>query len=155
MIVYGPMEGSEEKDVYDLIVRIFQEHVAPVYSKNGIEKFLGMLSPNGLSEMNKGKSSFVILAKQRNRPIGMLAVRNESHITLIFVDSQYQRKGIGKHLLDEAIKICLNRNSELTAVTVSSSPNSILFYEGVGFEVQGDEVDEDGMRFTPMRKIIK
>jgi len=155
MLVYGPMEEAEEKDVYALIVRIFQEHIAPLYSKIGIEKFLSMLSPNGLREINNGESSFVILARHQNRPIGMVAVRNENHIALIFVDSKYQGKGIGNHLLDEATKACLNRNSNLTTVTVNSSPNSILFYEEVGFEAQGDEVDEDGIRFTPMRKIIK
>lgn len=154
MIVYGPMGESEVNCVHDLIVRVFHEHVAPVYSKNGIEKFLSIVSPGGLSELNDGQRSFVILAKQSNRPIGMIAVRDESHVALIFVDSEYQGKGIGKHLLDEATKICQNRDSELTAITVSSSPNSIQFYKGLGFEAQGDEVDEDGMRYTPMQKII-
>jgi len=137
MIVYGPMKESEEKDVYSLIVRIFQEHVAAVYSKKGIEKFLCILSPNGLCEMNKRKSSFVVLAKHPNRPIGMLAVRNESNIALIFVHLKYQGKGIGKRLLGEAIKICLNRNSELTVVTMSSSPNSILSMKESALRLKG------------------
>jgi GNAT superfamily N-acetyltransferase len=149
------MEVGEEKEVYELVVRVFQEHVAPVYSKSGCEKFLGMISPEGLSEMANGNDSFVILAKNEERPIGMPAVRDESHIALFFVDSRYQGEGIGKHLIDEAKKLCLEKTPSLTAVTVSSSPNSVSFYQAVGFKALGDEVDEDGMRFLPMQKTIK
>jgi predicted GNAT family N-acyltransferase len=148
------MKNGEEQETYELILRVFHEHVAPVYSENGVAKFLGMLSPDGLSEMNNGRNSFVILAKDRSNIIGMLSIINENHIALIFVDSKYQGKDIGKKLIEEAIKKCLRRNSDLSAVTVSSSPNSNLFYKNIGFEVQGDEIDEEGMRFTPMKKVI-
>ncbi len=154
MIEIYPMRKGEEQETYDLIVRVFHKYVAPVYSENGSAKFLDMLSPGGLSEMRMGESSFVILAKNQSKIIGMLSVINESHIALIFVDPEYQRKGIGKNLIDEAINECLNRNPDLSVVTVSSSPNSKIFYEATGFEVQGNEIDEDGMRFTPMKKLI-
>ena len=75
MIDYCLMQENEEKDVYDLIVRVFHEHVAPVYSRNGIDKFFSLVSPAWLGELN-------------------------------------------------------------------------------GFTMLGDEMDEDGMRFTPMQKII-
>ena len=66
--------------------------VAPVYSENGVAKFLSMLSPDGLSDARNGKNSFVILAKDQSKI--------------------------------------------------------------VGFEVIGNEINEEGMRFTPMRKSI-
>ena len=84
----------------------------------------------------------------------MLAVIDKGHIALIFVDSENQRKGVGKNLIDEAIKKCLNRNSNLSTITVSSSTNSKTFYEAIGFKAQGNEIDEDGMCFTPMQKLI-
>jgi predicted GNAT family N-acyltransferase len=148
------MEKGEEQETYELIVRGFYRHVAPVYSENGITKFLGMLSRDGLSDMRNGKNSFVILAKDQSGIVGMLSIINKSHIALIFVDQQNQRKGIGSKLIDEAIKKCLTRNPELSSITVSSSPNSKKFYEAAGFKVEESEVDEDGMRFTPMRRLI-
>ena len=151
---YRPMEVGQEQEVYELVIRVFQQKVAPVYSRGGCEKFLGMISPEGLSEIANGNNSFVILAKYEEMPIGMLTVRDESHIALFFVDSRYQGEGIGKHLMDEAKRLCLEKNPSLTAVTVSSSPNSVSFYQAVGFEALGDEVDEDGMRFLPMQKTI-
>ena len=148
------MQEGEEQQTYELILSVFHKYVAPVYSENGIAKFLGMLSPDGLSAMRDGGNSFVILAKDQSRIIGMLAVIDKSHIALIFVDPENQRKGVGKKLIDEAIKKCLNRNSDLSAITVCSSPNSKTFYEIIGFKAQGNEIDEDGMRFTPMQKLI-
>ncbi|HPQ44731.1 MAG TPA: GNAT family N-acetyltransferase [Syntrophales bacterium] len=148
------MHEGEEQQTYGLIVRVFHEYVAPFYSENGVSKFLGILSPTRLSEMNNGNNSFVIVAKDQSRIIGMLSVINDSHIALLFVDPLYQGKGIGKNLIDEAIKNCLNRNPALSAVTVSSSPNAKAFYEEAGFEVLRDEIDEEGMRFTPMQKLL-
>jgi predicted GNAT family N-acyltransferase len=149
-----PMEEGDERQTYELILRVFHEHVAPVYSKNGVAKFLGMLSPDGLNETSNGRNSFLILAKEQSKIIGMLSLINESHIALVFVDTEHQRKGVGKNLINEAIKKCLKRNSNLSAITVSASPNSRSFYEKMDFKAQGDEIDEDGMRFTPMQKRI-
>lgn len=148
------MEKDEEQETYELIVRVFHKYVAPVYSEKGVVKFLDMLSPDGLREMNNGKNSFVIVAKDQSKIIGMLSVINDSHIALFFVNPRYQGKGIGKNLIDEAINNCLNRNPELSVVTVSSSSNSKSFYEEAGFEVLGDEINEEGLRFTPMRKLL-
>jgi predicted GNAT family N-acyltransferase len=149
-----PMEKGEEQETYELIVRVFHKYVATVYTENGVAKFLGMLSPDGLNEMSNGRNSFVILAKDQSKIVGMLSVINKNHIALIFVDPEYQRKGIGNNLIDEAIKKCLTHNPDLSEITVSSSPNSKSFYEEAGFEVLGDEINEEGMRFTPMRKLI-
>jgi hypothetical protein len=46
--------------------------------------------------------------------------------------------------MDECTKKSLEKSSSLSAVTVSSSPNSIAFYQ----------TDEEGMRFTPMKKTL-
>lgn len=151
MIDISPMQEGEEQETYELILQVFHKHVAPVYSTSGVAKFLGMLSPAGMSN---GYNSFVLVAKDQSPIIGMVSVINDSHIALIFVDPRYQGKGIGKNLIVEAIKNCLNRTPALSTVTVSSSPNSRSFYEEFGFEVLGDEINEEDMRFTPMRKLF-
>jgi hypothetical protein len=86
LIEIYPMQKGEGQEIYELILREFYEHVAPVYAKQGIAKFLGMLSPEGLDDMRRGKDSFVIVAKVQDKIVGMLSVINHSHIALIFVD---------------------------------------------------------------------
>jgi GNAT superfamily N-acetyltransferase len=106
VIDISPIQEGKEHQTYELILHVFHKYVAPVYSQNGIAKFLSMLSPDGLSTMINGVNSFVILAKDQSKIVGMLAVINKSHIALIFVDPENQKKGVGKKLIDEAIKQC-------------------------------------------------
>lgn len=153
-ITFRPMESGEEKHIYELVTRVFHKQVAPVYTEKGVEKFLGMLSPEWLCETEKGEDSFVLVATLQNRLVGMLAVINQSHIALIFVDSGYQGKGIGNELINEAIRKCLEMDPSLKTITVSASPNSVSFYQTIGFQLTGEEVDEDGMRFIPMQREI-
>ena len=154
MIDYGRMKNNEAVEVLNFILRIFHKDVAPTYSTEGIKKFLSMLSASELCEMNSQDGSFIILAKNHNIPIGMLGLKNENHIALLFVEKEYQSQGVGSELVNRASKICLARKPELKSLTVSSSPNSTDFYKKIGFEAQGEEVNEEGMRFTPMRKPI-
>ena len=123
--------------------------------KKGLRSFSACFRQKCYATWKKRENSFVISAKHQNRLIGILAVIKNSHIALIFVDSKYQGDGIGKHLIDEATRICIKRNPALTEVTVSSSPNSMSFYEATGFEAQGKEVDEGGIHYISMRKSIK
>ena len=148
------MQEGEEQQIYQLIVRVFYQQVAPVYSANGITRFLNMLSPQRLTEMNNGEDSFVIIARDQSRLAGILSVINNSHIALIFVEPSYQGKGIGKQLIAQAIKLCRKRKPEISEITVSSSPNSRSFYEDVGFETTDNEINEAGMRYTPMKKLL-
>lgn len=153
-IKYRTMQSGEEEHIYDLVMKEFHRHVALHYSKKGIEKFISMFSPEWLRKQGTGNDSFVIVSLQGKNIVGMAAVINKSHIALIFVDSKFQKKGIGKKLINEATKKCLEDNPSLNKITVSSSPNSISFYYSLGFQTQGQEVNEDGMRFTPMGKKI-
>jgi predicted GNAT family N-acyltransferase len=150
--VYRLMNTGEEDHVYGLIMSVFQEYVAPTYSQTGIETFLGMLTLEFLEETSSEK--FMVVAEHESQVVGILKMISISHIALLFVDSRFQGQGIGKGLIRFGIGKCLSMNPGIKAVTVSSSQNSISFYENVGFVKIGDEKDENGMRFIPMRREI-
>jgi predicted GNAT family N-acyltransferase len=66
-----------------------------------------------------------------------------------------QGKGIGGRLLEIAADTVCHKYPEVAALTVSSSPNSISFYAHAGFAEDGEEIDEEGMRFMPMKRPIR
>lgn len=134
------IETVEEAQVYDLILNIFHRFVAPTYFKDGIDTFNKMLSPSFFEEKNRYKFTII------------LTIISVNHIALLFVDSEFQRQGIGKNLIKTGIDMCLKEHPDLKTITVSSSPNSISFYKYVGFEIIRNEKDENGMRFIPMEK---
>lgn len=152
MITYGNIKENEIERVYDLILQVFHKHVAPEYSEKGIKKFLSIISPFRLKDLSENEDSFVIVARKERQLIGMLALEKRNHVALIFVDSYYQGRGIGRRLIEEAISICKRRNPEITIINVCSSPNSEKFYEKIGFKATDLERDDNGLRYTPMEK---
>lgn len=149
---YRLIKADESDYVYDMILRVFHKHVAPTYSPKGIETFLSMLSPEFLKERSSEK--FTIVAVQKDLLTGTLSMINISHIALLFVNSEMQEHGIGNSLIQFGINICLENHPDIKSITVSSTPNSLSFYQNIGFEIIGEETNEKGMRFIPMRKMI-
>ncbi|MCP4112812.1 MAG: GNAT family N-acetyltransferase [Desulfobacteraceae bacterium] len=147
-----PIKTGEEDFIYELILREFHKSVAPAYSQKGIETFLNMLSPEFLSETDSEK--FSIVAECNHQIVGILSMINISHIALLFVDSAFQGHGIGKKLIQTSIDGLLKKHPDITDITVSSSPNSLSFYQNAGFEIIENEKNENGMRYTPMKKYI-
>jgi predicted GNAT family N-acyltransferase len=49
----------------------------------------------------------------------------------------------------------LSENPGLDALTLNSSPYGLPFYLSVGFRPQSEEQLMNGIRFTPMKYIIK
>jgi GNAT superfamily N-acetyltransferase len=146
---YRLMKSGEETEVYDLVVRVFNEFIAPHYSREGIEEFLKYARPELLlcrSEMNH----FVVLGTTQGRMVGMIEVRETNHVSMFFVDKPCQKRGVGKELLREALRICLKKKPHLSKVTVNASPNSVTIYKKLGFRQERLEQVKKGIRFTPM-----
>jgi predicted GNAT family N-acyltransferase len=106
-------------------------------------------------ELAKGENSFVIVAKDNDKTIGVIAIIHDSHIALFFVDTMYQGKAIVKGLIAYATENALKRNPEISHLTVSSPTNSESFYSLIEFIKKGKAVDEDEMQFIPMMKNIE
>ena len=49
----------------------------------------------------------------------------------------------------------LKENPSLEVLTLNSSPYGLPFYLSIGFEALSEEQEINGIRFTPMRYVIK
>lgn len=76
---------------------------------------------------------------------GVIGVKQGKHISVLFVDPAFHRKGIATALVAEAFW------EYQGIVTVNSSPYATPFYHRLGFEDQSAEQVMDGIRFTPMK----
>jgi predicted GNAT family N-acyltransferase len=85
-------------------------------------------------------------------PGRMIVGKPPSHIYHLFERSDRQRSGIGRRLMNEALRFISDRCGEATA-TVNSSLNAVDAYRRFGFRNAGDEVvDGVGVRFQPMSR---
>ena len=66
------------------------------------------------------------------------------------MDKGSQAKGIGKKLMSVIMK-----DNENSYITVNSSRYGVLIYEKLGFVRMEEEKEQDGLKFTPMKLVLK
>ena len=149
LLEYRPMKRGEEAEVSDLVLRVFDEFVAPQFSQEGLQEFRNYADPH-LFLLRSRWNHFVLLADTQKEIAGMIEMRCDGHVALFFVDRRFQERGVGGELLRRALEICRRKNPEVSKVTVNSSPNAVVAYERLGFCRAGPERTEDQVRFVPM-----
>ena len=142
-----------EKDEVDaanaLVSFVFDEFVAPLFSAAGITEFKAFIAPPKLRE-RLSSNSFILVAESDVEMASVIAVRDWSHVYLLFVKGDQQGKGIARLLLAEAVRRCQQAKPDLTEVTVNSSPNAVEAYRRMGFVQTSEEQLTNGIRYVPM-----
>jgi dihydrofolate synthase/folylpolyglutamate synthase len=142
------MRPEEAPAVSSLARSVFDEFVAPHYSRRGRTEFIRSSTPEKivLHEV------FVAEDTGSLELVGMLLLERSSHITMLFVKKEYQRKGVGKQLIEHIEHVCRTRS--IGRLTVNAAPNAIDAYRAYRFEVAGSEKKEHGVLYTPMEKAL-
>ena len=148
------MRPGEEVELSQLVRRVFEQSVAVLYAPEGVTEFLRFASSEAIGE-RANENCRVFVAQTAHEICGMVEVRDHQHISMLFVEPEVQRRGIGRSLLRRAIEFCRKENSQLREVTVNSSPNAVEAYGRFGFVVAGPEQEEKGLRFTPMTMTVR
>ena len=137
----------------DLVNRVFSEFVAVDYSEQGRNTFESYLEGK-LQEVSASLESGekkIWAYYQENEIIGVIATQGVSHISLMFVDKQYHRQGIGRQLLGVALD-WFKKHKDVTQITVNSSPYAVKAYESLGFMKTEEPQEKDGIIYVPMMR---
>ncbi len=146
-------KAEDWDDVMSMTWRTFLRFEADDYTKEGIRSFLDFITDSVLYRMFLNGTYHMFVAEDRGRIIGMITLRNDTHISLLFVDEAYHRQGVGSCLMKtlwDFIRIELGKKM----VTVNASPYGVAFYHKLGFCDLGPEVTKDGIRYTPMKRLL-
>ncbi len=147
------MQPGQENLAIEIVSSTFDEFVAPGFSKEGITEFYKFADVDSLAKRSQ-INNFTIFAQKNDVPIGLIEIRDHSHISMFFVRKQFHGCGIGRALLQEAISLLLKKQNSLKELTVNSSPNSVMAYEKMGFTIKTKEQCVNGIRFIPMNLLI-
>ncbi len=131
----------------------FHTFDAKDYTKNGCASFLGYASFRNFSS-RQGRDHTSFIAKEESTIVGMIEVRNKSHISMLFVSPPYLGKGYGRALVEYAVNDMKRINQELTGVTVNAAPFAHGFYLHLGFQDTEPTINSDGLIYTPMRLLL-
>ena len=146
MIEVKQLLNNEKDEALLFAKRVFIESEDDSYTKKGIETFCNFVDNKKITKSFKVYGAF-----EDNVLKGLIATdRRKKHISLFFVDKDSQGKGIGKKLMSFIID-----DNENSFITVNSSRYAVSIYEKIGFIKTEEEKEQDGLKFTPMKLILK
>ena len=154
-----PMAAGEAGVVAALARRVFDSCVASGVSNAGRRSFLAYARPVRILErLDHGHR--VLVAEMEGRLAGMIEVRDNTHIAMLFVERDAQRRGVARTLIAAAFTgegpqpPAAARAAAGTAatITVNATPGSIAAYAHLGFRPTGPERESDGLRVLPMAR---
>ncbi len=153
------MAAGEAGAVAALARRVFDSCVASGVSNAGRRSFMAYARPVRILE-RLDRRHRVLVAEMEGRLAGMIEVRDDTHIAMLFVERDAQRHGIARALIAAAFPGEGPQHSAATraaagadtTITVNATPGSIEAYSHLGFRPTGPERESDGLRVLPMAR---
>ena len=149
-ILIRTINENEWEEAMNLAWDTFILYEAPDYTKEGITSFRNFVRDPILKTLFIEGKYNVLAAFNNNIIVGIIGVRNETHISLLFVDSEYHKKGIARRLVEKTFERTYEKYGK-REMTVNSSPYAVGFYHKMGFVDTDIEQTTDGIRYTPMK----
>jgi GNAT superfamily N-acetyltransferase len=145
--------NGQEIEINKLIKKVYDEFVAIDYTEEGNNFFYDWIEPSKIAERQKNQNN-ILVAIVNSKLVGMIEIRENKYISLLFVDKEYHGQGIAKKLFHKSLKTCIKRDATLDKFYVHASPFSIPIYIKLGF-VETDIMQEQfGIKYLPMEMKI-
>ncbi len=148
-----PASQADWQEAMDLAWKTFMRFEAADYLPEGIQNFKDFVTGNTLFWMFMEGKYPLFVACADGQIIGMISLRNESHISLLFVDEKHHNKGVGKALINYVFRF-LTEELNCYRATVFAAPYGVGFYHKLGFKDLGPEREREGILYTPMECIL-
>lgn len=149
----NPARDNQWDDAMELAFKVFLKFEAKEYGKEGTDKFVQFLTSTEMQKMFRQGLYILFVATVGEDIIGLISLRSGNHISLLFVDENYHRQGIGRALI-KTLQDYLLKETSFVKMTVHASPYGIPFYERVGFEATDVERKQEGIIYTPMEMYL-
>jgi GNAT superfamily N-acetyltransferase len=146
------MRPEDRESVFALVERGFDRFVRADFAEEGVAEFVRAAR---LMVFEQPPEHFVMIAEGDGHIVGMIDIRNHSHICLFFVEPSCIGMGIGRGLLDYAAAECRKHDVGLQQIDVNSSLWAVPVYRKLGFRQRKPEQMTNGIRFVEMMKELE
>lgn len=157
MYTIRKINADEVEEALSLASEVFMQFEAPDYKPEGVLTFKRDIVENRefIEKCKKGECP-IYAAFDKGKIIGIIGMRsNKTHINLVFTKKEYHRQGVAKAIFGFLLYDVLRENPDLREITLNSSPYGKGFYLHIGFIPLSEEKEQDGIRYTPMKYVIK
>ena len=138
-------------DALDLAWRMFVKFDATDYGAEHTERMRKAIEDR-LKDLSIYTKRLLVVALADDKVVGMIETYGTNRISLLFVDSEYQRKGIATALMSKIASELKMRGYD--KIVLNSSPHGLPFYKHFGFVVVEEEKNPDTPWKTPMSYIL-
>lgn len=139
----------EWEPAMELAFKVFLKYEAMEYGPEGIRNFAEFVTDETLKKLFLQGSYLLFVAVENEKIIGLISLRSGNHISLLFVDQEYHRRGVGTSLI-KYLQSYMLMHTRQQKLTVNAAPYGIPFYHKIGFRDTGYETKRDGIIYTPM-----
>jgi len=149
MISHRTANEGDASDMSALILS-FQAELLLDPMGHGAEEFLASVSAEAVRRYLTSSRYHFIVAHEAERLIGVVGMKNVSHLFYLFVDRAHQRRGLGRELWGIA-KAKTRGIGYHGSFTVNASLNAVPAYAKLGFREVGPKIQMHGVAFVPMQ----
>ena len=136
-----------------MIWRTFLRFEGRDYTQEGIRNFYDFITDDDLYvAFLKGEYQLMV-ALDGQKVIGAGSIRNRNHLSLLFVEEGYHRRGVGRAILT-AVCDYLKQEAGEKYISLKAAPYAVNFYRRLGFRAVRPEEEYSGIRVTEMDKLF-
>ncbi len=146
------LKATEIKTAYELIKASFLEFNTAELGEGGQEKILAKAINETHMEKRFARGTYFLAAFLDGEMAGVAEMTTKYHLRLLYIKGMFHRKGLGKCLVDELIRMAKDNGAEF--LTVNAALSALPFYQKYGFTETDELQDLDGVRFVPMQFVF-
>jgi len=140
------MTQEDLPDASALCLEAFMQAVAPSLSAQGVETFGKVAAQEAFAERMAGDNLMLVCVAEETLA-GLIELKEGRHVAMLFVSPDWQRRGVGRRLVNAALE-----QARAEVVTVRASLSSVTAYERYGFALAGDVGEFAGLVYQPMER---
>ena len=147
------LQNEEVLDGLHLVWEVFAEEIAASYTPQGVQEFQAFIKlDNIMPKVQSGELNFWGVFEQTEL-CGVIAVRRDGHVSLLFVKKKWQRQGAAKMLFTQAYQYCTSMYGVMR-MTVNAAPQAVEMYRHLGFHEAAPVQTVNGITFVPMERMV-
>lgn len=143
---------DDSEGISNLVYGLSEKYIAHEFTLEGSKALLSSMKPNEIKKYIQSGFRYHV-AVISGQIVGVVGVRDNSHLYHLFVAEEYQRQGIATKLWQFALEACLS-NGNTGIFTVNSSKYALPVYKKLGFVTQSEPEERNGVVSIPM-KLVK
>ena len=123
---------DELDNAFKLIWDTFLEFVAQDFSKEGVDTFrCNFVENKDFRDRFINGNQIMYGAYSKEKLVGVVSISRNNHVSCVFIDKDYHRKGIATILFNQIISEFKER--EVEKISLNSSPYAVSVYHAIGF----------------------